>query len=170
MNIENADTFGNYMIHGIDEILLPEAVSWWPPAPGWVAAGIIIGVLLIVQLFRVATRWWRNRYRREALRQLDQLQQRGELPELISKLPYYIKATALQAYPRHEVAGLSGDNWLVFLDAHCPGSSFREGVGQNLLPIAYQPKEQWHVSDDDAEQLIHMSRHWIANHQVLNHV
>lgn len=170
MNIESTDTFGNYMIHGIDEIILPEAVSWWLSAPGWVVVGIIIGVVLIAQLFRMATRWWRNRYRREALRQLDRLQQLGELPEIISALPYYIKTTALQAYPRHDVASLSGDSWLVFLDAHYSGPSFREGVGQNLLRIAYQPKEQWHVSDDEAEQLIDMSRQWIANHQVVNHV
>ena len=29
------NSFGNYMLHGIDEISLPPAVSWWPQTLGW---------------------------------------------------------------------------------------------------------------------------------------
>jgi hypothetical protein len=172
MNTENIDTFGNYLIHGIDEIILPDAISWLPSAPGWRVVWVILCLFLVVKLYRFSTRWWHNRYRREALRQLEQLQQQAgqHLLEVVSALPYYIKVTALQAYPRHDVASLSGNRWLAFLDAHYSGPSFREGVGKNLLYVSYLPREKWRLNNDEATQLITLSRQWIASHKEASHV
>jgi Ca-activated chloride channel family protein len=172
MSIENTDTFGNYLVHGIDEILIPEAISWWPSTPGWQVLGVIIVLLLIAR----ATRWvkhrWRNRYRRQALRQLERLQQQagGQLQDVVTVLPYYIKLTALQAYPRADVASLSGPDWLAFLDAHYSGPSFAGHMGKNLLSVSYLPREQWQLNDTDCHRLIEMSRRWIASHRQAAHV
>ena len=167
VNIEDTDSFGNYLIHGIDEIILPDAVSWWPTAPGWKALAIIIIILLLFKCVRWMKHWWRNRYRREALRQLMQVQHHAgkQLQEVVAVLPYYLKVTALQAYPRQDVASLSGDNWLVFLDQQYSGAAFSEGVGRKLLAVAYLPQEQWQLSEKDSEVLISMSRSWISKHR-----
>ena len=172
MSIENSDSFGNYLIHGIDEIILPEVVSWWPSAPGWKVLGLILLAWLVLRVVRLAQRWWRNRYRREALRQLKQLQQQaGSIAlDVVAVLPYYIKVTALQAYPRAEVASLSGENWLAFLDAHYSGPSFAEGVGRKLLAVSYLPREQWQLDDNESGRLIQMALQWIAKHREVNHV
>lgn len=165
--IETTDTFGNYLIHGIDEIILPDAVSWWPSASGWQVLSIIALAWLVVQATRWIKRWWRNRYRREALRQLEQVQHQAgnSLQDVVSLLPYYLKVTALQAYPRQVVASLSGDDWLRFLDAHYSGPSFSEGIGKKLLSVAYLPHEQWQLNDKQSHTLINMSRRWIAKHR-----
>ena len=167
VNIEDTDSFGNYLIHGIDEITLPEAVSWWPTAPGWKALAIIIVILLLFLCVRWIKRWWRNRYRREALRQLQQVQHHAgkQLQEVVAILPYYLKVTALQAYPRQAVASLSGDNWLAFLDKQYSGAAFSEGIGRKLLAVAYLPQDQWQLSEKDSEALISMSRSWISKHR-----
>lgn len=166
-NIEQTDSFGNYLIHGIDEIMLPEAVSWWPTAPGWKALAIIIVILLLFMCVHWMKRWWRNRYRREALRQLMQVQHHAgkQLQEVVAVLPYYLKVTALQAYPRQDVASLSGENWLAFLDKQYSGTAFSEGIGRKLLAVAYLPQEQWQLSEKDSEALISMSRLWISKHR-----
>ena len=89
MSVENTETFGNYLIHGIDEIVLPEAITWWPSAPGWKVLGLILLAWLVLRVVRLARHWWRNRYRRQALQQLKQLQQQvgskalGSLPRAI---------------------------------------------------------------------------------------
>jgi hypothetical protein len=166
MNIENSDSFGNYLIHGIDEIGLPSPVSWWPSAPGWQVLGFIAAAWLVWRGIRRATRWWRNRYRREALRQLQQHQQQDR----VAVLPYYLKVTALQAYPREEVASLSGSDWLVFLDAHYSGPSFAEGPGKQLLSVSYLPQDQWQLDDEARTALIDMSLQWIATHREPSHV
>ena len=172
MSIENSETFGNYLIHGIDEIILPEVISWWPSAPGWQVLGLIFLALLAHGVVRLARRWWRNRYRREVLRRLTQLQQQADSNALdvVAFLPYFIKVTALQAYPRAEVASLSGKNWLAFLDAHYCGPPFIEGTGSKLLAVSYLPREQWQLDDNESAQLIRMVRQWIAKHREASHV
>lgn len=182
MSIENTDTFGNYLIHGIDEIIVPEAISWWPSAPGWQMLGILVLLWLLVLVVRLIKYEWRNRYRRQVLKQLDQLQQNADnsFYPVVKQLPYYLKVTALQAYPRHEIASLSGNEWLNFLDAHYSGPAFSKGVagndsatndmGQKLLMIAYLPQAQWQLSDNECKTLIQMSRRWIKKHKEATHV
>jgi hypothetical protein len=164
--IEKTDTFGNYLIHGIDEIMLPGTTSWWPTAPGWQVLGAIAALLLIFKVSRLAIDWWHNRYRREVLRQLSSVQQEAgnRLQDVVAVLPYYMKVTALQAYPRQDVASLSGDDWLMFLDSHYSGPSFSGGLGKKLLSVAYLPTEQWQLDDHESFALIEMSRRWIARH------
>lgn len=172
MSIENTDKFGNYLIHGIDEVVVPDVIAWWPSAPGWRVLGVIVLLLLIVKTIVWAKRWWRNRYRREALRQLDQLQQKAgaEPGTVLPFLPYYIKVTALQTYPRADVASLSGKKWLLFLDAHCPGSYFTGAPGNKLLSVAYLPQHRWNLDNNESEELIQLARFWIARHQEAVHV
>lgn len=165
--IETTDTFGNYLIHGIDEIMLPDSISWWPTAPGWQVLGVIAALLLIVKASRLAIRWWRNRYRREVLRQLTSVQRQANnrLQDVVATLPYYMKVTALHAYPRKDVASLSGDNWLRFLDSHYSGPPFSGGIGEKLLDVAYLPPGQWQLTEQESDKLIEMSRRWIAKHR-----
>ena len=166
MSVENTETFGNYLVHGIDEILLPEVVPWWPSAPGWKVLGLIFLTWLLLRGIQLTRRWWRNRYRREALRRVKQLQQQagGNALDVVAFLPYYIKVTALQAYPRAEVASLSGESWLAFLDAHYSGPPFTEGTGRKLLAVSYLPREQWQLNDSESDRLIQMVRQWIVTH------
>jgi hypothetical protein len=172
MSIEDTDTFGNYLIHGIDEIIVPDAVPWWPSAPAWKVLGVIMVLLLMAQALRWTKHWWRNRYRREALRQLEQIQRKAgtQLQDVVEVLPYYIKVTALQAYPREDVASLSGSDWLSFLDASYSGPAFSAGTGKKLLSVSYLPREQWQMDDTESQKLIEMSRKWIARHRQTAHV
>jgi hypothetical protein len=172
MSVENTDTFGNYLIHGIDEIILPDAISWWPSAPGWRVLAVIALAWLLVRAIRMFRTWWRNRYRREALRQLQQLQQQAgsELHKVVGQLPYYVKATALHAYSREVVASLSGEAWLAFLDAHCSGVSFSTDTGRKLLTVSYQPSDQWQLDDAESKALIAMVCDWIEKHREATHV
>jgi hypothetical protein len=165
--IETTDTFGNYLIHGIDEIILPDTIAWWPIAPGWQVLGVIAALLLVVKASRLARRWWHNRYRREVLRQLTSVQTQADnrLQDVLAALPYYMKVTALHAYPRKDVASLSGENWLLFLDSHYSGPPFSGGIGEKLLAVAYLPPRQWQLTEQESYELIEMSRRWIAKHR-----
>ena len=106
-------------IHG------PPAPDFWPPAPGWIAlAGL--GILLGVAVAAVAARWWRaGRFRREALVSLRSLRARHEAgtadTEIAMELSALIRRVALAHRPRAEVAGLTGDRWLAWLESTLPG-------------------------------------------------
>ena len=90
------------------DIVIPEPVSWWPPAPGWWVV-ILVGCLLAaLAAWRGWSRWRANAYRREALSKLERA-------ESIAAVANLLKRTALGAYPRSSVASLTGDAWCRFL-------------------------------------------------------
>ena len=163
---EFAKTFGNYLLHGIEEVHLPDAMGWWPQTIGWGLLGSFLLLALAYWFFLQAKLWWRNRYRREAFARLITIQTRAtNWQSIVRELPFLLKATALHAFPRTDVAQLSGQAWLNFLDAQYPGPAFSNTLGTQLLQVAYQPENQWALLEDEAQTLINMSRQWILEHQ-----
>ena len=160
-------TFGNYNLHGIEEVQLPDAISWMPQTLGWKVLFVFLLLGLCFFLFRKVKLWWRNRYRREALRQLAQLALTESPSTVVSRLPFLLKATALQRYPRADIASLSGERWLEFLSKHYLGPTFNDALGQQLITITYQHPEQCTLSDEEAAELVNRARQWIKTHRVL---
>lgn len=163
---EFARTFGNYNLHGIEEVHLPEAISWMPQTIGWkVLAGLLL-LAFVYFLYCIAKNGWRNRYRREALKQLAQLESEEDRYRVVCRLPFLLKATALQCFSRGDIASLSGEPWLTFLSDHYSGPSFNDALGRQLIMITYQNRQQWTLSDDDVSALVERTRDWIKRHQV----
>ena len=161
-----ASSFGNYILHGFEEVHLPQAISWWPQTLAWQLLGLLGLLLLSYWIYRQAKKRWRNRYRRQALKQLSVLEHSaGQWQQVVCQLPFLLKATALQAYPRSDVAQLSGQPWLRFLDSQYGGRSFSGEVGQQLLVVAYQPQDLWCLTQAQAQQLLSMARCWIGEHR-----
>jgi len=116
-------------LSNLRDLALPPAVSLWPPAPGWwiiAAAGVAAFAILSVA---AVARYRRNAYRREALRRLDTVDPGG-----ISTL---LKRTALAAWPREQVAALSGGAWLAFLDRTGGTTAFTDGAGRHIEALAF---------------------------------
>lgn len=121
---------------------LPEPVSWWPPAPGW---WLLVGlVLLIGSLSLRAWRRWRHRTApaRLALVELQGLKAAlvsgAEERPLVSALSALLRRLALARYPRVQVAGLTGPDWLDFLDRTGGAGAFTRGPGRLLAEIPYR--------------------------------
>lgn len=148
---------------------LPEPVAWWPPAPGWwLAAALILGLGVSALL------WWRIRRRRTAparaaLAELSALRSRfaqgmdgrrfaGQVSALLRRL-------ALVRYPRGQVAGLAGPQWLAFLDRTGGGGGFTQGPGRVLCELPYRsggpsdPAAGWEPAG-----LADLAARWIRTH------
>ena len=145
------DIFGNYAIIGLVEVLPPSSVSWWPTTIGWKILGLATLTFLLWKAYGYYRFWVRNRYRQLALKQLDALiDQHGMSASLLSHSSRLLKATALHRYPRAEVAGLSGERWLQWLQENGGGATFCEssqsllsqGIYQATLPAATNALQQ----------------------------
>lgn len=154
------DTFGNYAIKGIEEVLPPDPVSWLPVTAGWKGLAILALAWSAWLLFRGYRRWQRNRYRRDALRELART--RGAEPAArLESIAALLKATALAAYPRREVAPLYGGAWTGWLASE--GAGLSEESQRLLASDQYRPGSQ--VDAAAVEQLAAEAAQWIGNHR-----
>ncbi|WP_380054313.1 DUF4381 domain-containing protein [Falsihalocynthiibacter sp. SS001] len=140
-----------------DELIPPEAppdISMMPQTAGWYWLGAAV-LLLIAYLLRLFIRHHqRNAYRREAL---TALRHADNDPTQIASI---LRQTALAAFPRDQVAGVVGDDWLAFLDDTAGKPLFKDtSAGQSLLLAPYR--------DMPADPKLAPQAHkWIRQHKV----
>ena len=157
-------------LQNLNDIVMPAATGWWPLASGWY---FLIGLLLVALIwfgYRSRRTWLANRYRRPALQELQLLAEdiNGTENRMTSlrQLPALLKRTALSAYPRNDVASLSGKDWHRFLNSTLKNPSFTEEILITLDNISYTRVEPGDVDDQATSALINASKQWIKHHQV----
>jgi len=110
----------------------PEPISMVPQTQGWLWLTLAVAMLCAIILVAVVNHRRASAYRREALKELQSAQ--GDP----ARIAVILRRTALVAYPRRQVASLSGENWLEFLSDTCPGVSFTGEVGVALTEGPYK--------------------------------
>jgi hypothetical protein len=136
---------------GLRDYHLPEAISWWPPAPGWWLLAIAL-TLLVIFVWRTRARislripipgitlgTWRweaaaalRDLRRRAGKGQDAKETLGELSELLRRI-------AMARLGRPACAGLVGTAWLDWLAAHDPNDFQWPERGRILIDAPYAP-------------------------------
>lgn len=119
------------LIDRLAEPVEPAAVAMTPQTPGWAVLAVLLALLLGWLVWRFVRRWKADAYRRAALAELEGA---GDDPAAIADI---LRRTALAAWPREQVAGLSGRDWLAFLDA-TGGGGFCDGPGRLLAQAPYR--------------------------------
>ncbi len=145
------------------DIHMPGPIETWPPAPGWwILAAIAIGIVLYV-IYLLIRNWRANRYRREALSEMHDLfaswQANGDDLAYIEALQNLLKRVALSSFPREDVACLTGEAWVQFLDRSTGSHDFSMGEAEVLIDGNYRPD----VSVD-VHALHATSVQWIKRH------
>jgi Domain of unknown function (DUF4381) len=153
------------------DIVTPAPVSWMPQTWGWAALAILVLGVITTACWRWL-RWYKiNRYRRAALVELHQLEKNIGDPalrrQIVGELPVLLKRVALAAWPREEVASLSGTEWAQFLGAETPDHPLGTDLGRVLADLEYRSDaEAAAVSPESAGKLIAAAGRWIENHHV----
>jgi len=148
-------------LQNLNEIVQAGPVAWWPPAPGWYVLAGVLALAAAWATFRGLVRWQRSRYRREARRELDAIRRDG--PAAAPRVPVLLKRVALSAWPRERVAGLTGEDWLTFLDRAAQGGGFSGRGGALLERAAYGAGAA--LSAEEFEALCAEARRWIREHR-----
>lgn len=147
------------------DLHLPDPVSWWPLAPGWwlVIALLLAGLGWLSH--RVWRRWLHNAPRRYAVRALariekDYLAHRN--PVMLARDVSQLLRRSMLAYAtRHDVAGLTGESWLEWLDRDLPVPYFHTEGGRSLLQLPYRDSDA-DLSDVDINALLAAARMRLA--------
>ena len=155
-------------LSNLQDIVEPAAVGWWPPAPGMV----LLGLLALVWAAAAALLWWQrwrqNAYRREALAELAGIAERMHSEpgrtDGLRELSVLVKRVALAAYPRAQVASLTGDQWIAFLDKTIKSDIFSRGPGLALTAAISEPNPAEKLTAADGDQAVRAVRQWITAH------
>ena len=124
------------------DIHQPGMIETWPPALGWwilAGLGVLAFLALCIWLYR---RWRANRYRREAIRELQSLHSNWQADSddhaYLLALQSLLKRVALTGFPREDVASLTGEAWVQFLDQSTGSHEFSIGESEVLIDGNYR--------------------------------
>lgn len=155
-------------LRSLADIALPAPVPWWPQTWGWALLAVILLALAVFAFWRWLHYRRINRYRREALALLAGLEhvendpgQRAEAARAVAEL---LKRVALAAWPRTDVATLSGEPWVKFLRDHGNGKAIPDGTAALLADGEYRPAGG--VTEPQFRALTGSARSWIEGHRV----
>lgn len=136
------------------DIVMPDPVSWWPPAAGWYWLATILLGLGIIHGVLTWRRWRQNAYRRRALVEL-------EADDLtVNQLFGIIKRVALVSFGRSGVAPLSGADWIRFLDLTCRGLNTEDL--RPLYAAVFSPRQS---TGAEFQAGLQAARRWVRHHQ-----
>ncbi len=139
------------------DLHLPEPIGWWPLAPGW---WLVIALVLFALGWLLWQAWRKYQFhapRRYAIRELATLESEyfeHRNPVTLGQQLSELLRRAMMAYaPRHEVAGLTGEAWLEWLDKDLPVPYFHTEGGKSLLQLPYRDP-QGNFNDVDINALL----------------
>ncbi len=140
------------------DIHLPDSVSWWPIAPGWWLL-LVIAILIAMIIWAIRMNKAKGLLRKQALAELDKIEnafgQHQNTQQLASELSMLLRRVCISRFPRVDVAGLTGQAWITFLNSHA--NSFDDEIGRQLREAPYQQQHEL-----DSHALICACRHWIT--------
>ena len=148
------------LLQGLKDIQPPAEPAWWLMAPAQVLA-----IALIVTL--IACVWLGLRYRMSKrlarLAELDleraksAFEHSNDARQLALDLSRWLKQVAILAFPERQAQGLTGANWLKFLDETLGSNQFSSGKGKLFGASIYSENPA-----PDAAGLIELCQHWLV--------
>lgn len=158
------------------DIHLPDPISWWPVAPGWwmILASLL---LVIIVIFISRNIYIKKQLNRDIRTELEQIKQQYQLTEnksqLAKSLSILLRRANISYYPKTDIAGLIGSEWLTYLDNTSSSSSannrFQSDTGKVLLSAPYLPDNA--SMDYDANKLVRLCESWLqSSHKKISRV
>lgn len=164
MSVELNQTIAQASLDNLHDIIVPDAVGFFPLAPGWLIVLLLALSLLFHVVFKAYACYQRSLYKREALNELERYtdKRRDEILALLT----LAKRVGIAAYGRTEVAKLSGESWWDFMEQHSK-VKIDGGLRAGLSDILYDESTQIEISDHtDVKELVSI---WIKTHKVADH-
>ncbi|MFG1478420.1 DUF4381 domain-containing protein [Xanthobacter sp. V4C-4] len=142
------------------DIHIPDAVPFWPPAPGWLAvAGLVLALVLLVAFLE-----WRRRqtlaYR--ALQAFAAVARAGDTRATGAAGAVVIRRILLSRDPHSPAAAFTGEAFARFLGAGAKGMP--EELGRFLAVAPYLPPGAPEAEAIDCKALAAAVRRWIRSH------
>lgn len=143
------------------DVRIPDDPDWWPPALGWWLIFFAVSITVGVTLYREIKRRHQMRCPAwHALNELDDLwdafDDGEDASRTLQRLSALMRRTAISMSAQSQVASLTGDAWLAWLDRHAPETLFSDA--SHLFADAPYRK----TSAADVTRLFESCELWLA--------
>jgi len=165
MPVDINKTIAEASLDNLHDIIIPDAIGFLPPAPGWVIFGLLLLALLFHFTLRFYLRYKKSLYRREALTELGRYQ--GENKEETLQLLSLAKRVAIVAYGREESATLTGESWWNYMEAHSKVKISKE-LRNEMSKLLYD--ETYESNSSHYRAIKTFVTLWIKIHKAEHHV
>ncbi len=153
MNQEN-------VLSQLKDIDLPAAVSIFPLATGWWIVLFSLAVATVIFILWKVGFLANLQFKREAYKQLQKIETefsaQKNTPSALNEISILLKKICLKKYPTVEVASLTGEAWLRFLDQTNKTHDFTHGIGKALNFDRFKKQSQANIPE-----LITLVKKWI---------
>ena len=161
---------GTYILRELNDVAVPEHVSWFPQTLGWQVLACAIAIYAIYLMVKLFKNWWGNRYRREALRLVLEVKS----PLLLDNITveervqigqdYFQIMKAVLVYLKPELANKHGKAFLATLDCFILKPIFEEELGYKWTVSLLQKSKA--LTADELLELTALCELWIKEHSL----
>ncbi|MFK5893762.1 MAG: DUF4381 domain-containing protein [Pseudomonadota bacterium] len=132
-------------LKALADIHLPDQISWWPPAPGWWL--VLVGTVVLAYLAYkfIKKKLHQAKYKKQAREELLTLsrfwKKQQNLIATASRLSVLMRRIALAnnlSTTRTEIASLSDQQWLLYLEQQPGLTGSSKLYSEILIELAYQ--------------------------------
>ena len=135
--------------------------EFWPLAPGWWLLALLVLAVLIVSSWWLIKIWRQRKHEARILSELDTLAESSPA-DAATQISTLMRRVALMRFKRIDVASLSGNDWLGFLDDTGGNGDFVNGAGSELATVPYSvPTTVPGSNESNNEALLSLARQWI---------
>jgi len=160
MPVDMNKTIAEASLDNLHDIIVPDAIGFFPPAPGWYIVGLLLLTLLFHWSIQGYKKYQKSQYKRDALKELETYNQSNK--EEVIMLLSLAKRVGIVAFGRPNIAKLSDDSWWDFMEQHSKAkvpSALRITLSKCLYDASY-------IMDSGLyEQTKTMVTVWIKTHK-----
>jgi len=165
MAMDMNKTIEQASLDNLNDIIVPDAVGFFPLAPGWIIVAVLALTLLFHMAFKRYQYYKRTQYKREALQELHCLASQNA--EATVSLLALAKRVGIAAYGREKVAKLDGDLWWDFMEQHAKVKVNR-ALRDALAALLYDKNVPFESSTfKEVKSIVH---DWIKTHREVGNV
>ena len=165
MSLDMNRTLAEASLDRMHDIIVPDAVGFFPPTPGWYILLLLLLALLFHLTWQACKRYKAEAYRREALQEITTYSEPSRKNALA--LLSLAKRTGITVYGREKIAPLLDDAWWDFVEEHSEATIdavLREGVRSMLYDADSA------LTDAMFERLYETVSTWIKSHREVQNV
>ncbi len=151
---------GTFILSKLHDVTVPASVSWYPQTIGWKILALVLVLALLYVAYRVLKKWWVNRYRKEALDAIFQINSNdSDMPKTLFTV---LKVVLVHLDSRS--AKLFDNAFLRKLDELNPKKqAFSDETSALWLKSIINPKIE--LSHDQRVALIDKATDWVKQHE-----